>query len=606
MNLIFKRVEIHNFMSFGDEVFDIESYDGLNLIKGINKDIPSSRNGVGKSVILNSLIYGLYGQLPVPVKACNISNRYIKDKEVRIVVYLSVSDKEYKVVTGQNKRAQSYFQLFEVDKDGNEKDITRSTIAESREYFENEILCCDMSLFLRTVLLTSEQNYNFFKLKAGPKKEFIEKLFNIGVFGEMYDKIHRDVLNQEKDISSFQNRLVVLTNQDEEYKTKIVSWKDENANKIATYKENLKVAIGKYEEKKNSIVEKNETLIQKCKDALEKLNTAIQTNKDAILKYNSDIQHHQQNIRFSEQQISEKTRIIEKHSTIVGKLCDDCKVVYQDHYKIGGYRADIENCKKSIEEENKAISEINLKKSAFTSKNEELGQKSVKIKTRLDEEVEKYNSAQRELRTLENAVNNLNYQIENLEKAKNPYENLLESNRKKIENENLELDKIIETYRYIKYAEGIVSQENLRKFIIKDLLGLINNKIKFYLSKLGTRYDCIFDENLDYKFVTESGPCEYGNFSCGEQYRLSIAVNLAFRDFMAQRSNISSNILIIDEYLDSGLDTMAIQSIVDILKDYVRIYKQNIFIVSHRSEINNEEFNHIIMIEKEHGISHII
>ena len=83
--------------------------------------------------------------------------------------------------------------------------ITKSTIAETRDYFETQILHCDISLFLRTILLTSEQNYNFFNLKKQDKKEFIERLFDIGIFGEMYDKIHKDVLSSDKMIISHQN-----------------------------------------------------------------------------------------------------------------------------------------------------------------------------------------------------------------------------------------------------------------------------------------------------------------------------------------------------------------------------------------------------------------
>lgn len=57
-------------------------------------------------------------------------------------------------------------------------------------------------------------------------------------------------------------------------------------------------------------------------------------------------------------------------------------------------------------------------------------------------------------------------------------------------------------------AEQIVSQDSLKKFIIKDLICMINSKIKQYLMKMGAKYTCVFDENLDYTFITESGSCE--------------------------------------------------------------------------------------------------
>ena len=50
-----------------------------------------------------------------------------------------------------------------------------------------------------------------------------------------------------------------------------------------------------------------------------------------------------------------------------------------------------------------------------------------------------------------------------------------------------------------------MSQDTLRKFIIKDLIHLLNNKIKIYLSKLGANYTCIFDEDMNYTFITDGG-----------------------------------------------------------------------------------------------------
>lgn len=50
MRIEFKKIEIHNFMSFSDETFDFSENKGMNLICGKNNDIPghSSTNGCGK------------------------------------------------------------------------------------------------------------------------------------------------------------------------------------------------------------------------------------------------------------------------------------------------------------------------------------------------------------------------------------------------------------------------------------------------------------------------------------------------------------------------------------------------------------------------------
>lgn len=48
MRLIFKKLEIHSFMPFEDEVFEFDKMTGLTLVKGINHDIPDETNGAGK------------------------------------------------------------------------------------------------------------------------------------------------------------------------------------------------------------------------------------------------------------------------------------------------------------------------------------------------------------------------------------------------------------------------------------------------------------------------------------------------------------------------------------------------------------------------------
>ena len=114
MRIDIKRIEIHNFMSFGDEVFDFDKQHGMSLVTGKNFDIPNGKNGAGKSTLFATLLYGLYGQLSNKVKAENIANRYLGDKEVRVAVYLDLDGKTYKAASGLNKRAQGYFNLFRI------------------------------------------------------------------------------------------------------------------------------------------------------------------------------------------------------------------------------------------------------------------------------------------------------------------------------------------------------------------------------------------------------------------------------------------------------------------------------------------------------------
>lgn len=63
MRLIFKKLEIHSFMPFEDEVFEFDKMTGLTLVKGINHDIPDETNGAGKSCTFLALLYVLFGEV---------------------------------------------------------------------------------------------------------------------------------------------------------------------------------------------------------------------------------------------------------------------------------------------------------------------------------------------------------------------------------------------------------------------------------------------------------------------------------------------------------------------------------------------------------------
>ena len=201
-------------------------------------------------------------------------------------------------------------------------------------------------------------------------------------------------------------------------------------------------------------------------------------------------------------------------------------------------------------------------------------------------------------------VKSKNESIAQLNAESNPYFTLLEQCKSDIESESKKTAKVESSMKYLKFAESIVSQETIRKFIIRDLVVLLNNKVKTYLTKLGANFYVEFDENMDYEFMTPTGMCEWGNFSAGERARIMIATSFAFRDFMSIRNGLSSSILVLDEYFDSAIDALGIDSIMSILKEFSDTQNQDIFVVTHRQEVSPDSFDRTILVEKTNDIAH--
>lgn len=239
----------------------------------------------------------------------------------------------------------------------------------------------------------------------------------------------------------------------------------------------------------------------------------------------------------------------------------------------------ISKLEEDVKKQNDLLASLTEKREKAVESCDDLDKKLKLLQKKKDTVVEKidsltseYNKAHSNLLLLESKIENSTLELEKVESETNPYSALYDKTKIELDDENGKYTSLTTQYKYLKYAESIVSQDTLRKFIIKDLIHLLNNKIKIYLSKLGANYTCTFDEDMNYTFNTDGGTCEYDSFSSGERMRLNIAASFAFRDFMATRSNLMSNILILDEYIDSNIDQLAIEGILGILKDFILLY----------------------------------
>lgn len=600
MRLDFKKIEIHSFMSFEDEVFEFDAHKGVTLIRGLNKDIPEETNGAGKTTIFAALTYALFGQTHEDINNKNVVNRYAKDKDMRLVLEFDVDGKRYKIVRGLAKGKQSYLELYMFD-----EDITKSSIAETQDFIEKELIRCDMSIFLRTVMLTASQDYNFYKMKKADKKDFVEKLFDISVFGDIYQKIHRDILDLDKNIMSRQNRLIVLNRSEDDYKTRMAQHDSARKTKLKALLESVSAVQKQYDTLKAREVKANTEETAKLEDAVNKLQDAkskLQISVNDLSAKNSKIELALHKLAASKEN---RLSVISKYSELISKLCDDCRPVVSGYYKLDQYEKEVAD----IDEKSAALSETfarnESKRKDAKSKIDKLDTKLIEANGKIRALTEAFNKANRELILLESRISSMNSDIKKTESETNPFVDLYKTNRANIDAENDALAKIEAKYKYLKFAEGIVSQETLRKFIIADLIGLLNNKIKMYLTKMGSRYTVVFDSDMNYEFVTTGGECQFGNFSGGEKYRIMIATSFAFRDFMSIRNGLNTNILVCDEFFDSAISSACLRHITDILKGYVGDYKQNVYIITQRQELEPSMIDNLIQVVKQNDISRI-
>ena len=604
MRINFNRIEIHSFMSFEDEVFDFSSMTGMTLVQGKNNDVPNLKNGTGKSTLFMSLLYALFGQLQNKIRNENIVNRYAADKDTRVVLNLDVDGTSYRIVRGIQKGKTSYLNVYQL-LSSEEKDITQSTIAETQSYIEQHIIHCDITIFMRTILLSADQTYNFYTLKKSDKKEFVEKLFDISQFEDMYQAIHKDKLVIDKQLISSQNQLLVFNKNVEDYKNRLDSYDVENANNISEATSSLETLTKQLSHLKDNVVVANTEQVQKIDDAMAKLENSMAENNVKWRELVSQSTKLASAKAKLEAEIAAKNSIINKHSDIEQKLCNDCKKIFGDYYKLNSIRQLVDNYASKIKKIDLAIDKNKENEQSITSLISKIKQKMALAKEKKSGLMSEQLKYTQHVATVENNIMMCKNKIQQLQNTENPYRSMLEQAKKDVDSIQHQIESNTIKHQYLEFAENVVSQDTLRKFIIKDLIVLLNNRIKTYLTRLGAKYYVEFDADMDYDFIVPDGTCEFGNFSAGERMRLMIATSLAFRDFMSIRNGLNANILILDEYFDSAIDSVCIESMLKILEEYKNTMNQNIFVISHRLEVNLDQFDRTLVVEKTNNISKI-
>lgn len=609
MRLNFCKLQIHNFKSFLDETFDFSKNFGMTLVCGKNLDIPGQANSAGKSSIFDALLYALFGQLQTSVKNKNLKNRYSKEQTMSVVIDFNIDgEKFYSIERGLNKYGSSFLKLFCIDSETNSRnDITKSSVQETEEFIENELLHCDVSIFLRTILLSSDQNYNFFMLTKSGKREFVEKLFNIKVFGEMYSLIHRDILEFEKDFSSKQTKLIMLNKSRGDLEEKIAIHERSAKAEIEKIRKNIDLDNSKLKICLSKQIVVNSDEVRKIEDTIDKLNlkkTEIEkTIRDKTFKEKTLISEKakEEALKISDE------KNINSRKDILSKLCEKCLPIASKYYNIDKTKSHLNQTEHRIAEIESILKSNKEDMESCIEKKNKIEVAVKKLERKIYEMMHEYNEISMEIAKLKNFISINETSLKNKEKEENPFKSLYDSTCSEIDSINSEIAAMNIKYNYMKMAENIVSQDTLKKFIIKDLITLLNSKIKYYLMKLGAKYTCVFNEDMDYTFITpdNGGETEYATFSAGERMRLSIASSFAFRDFMSSRNGFMSNILILDEFIDSAIDTLAVNNVLKILQDFSRMNNQHVMIISHRKEIDNSIFDNVVMVEKQNNISKI-
>ena len=156
----------------------------LTLVLGENLDMggDGSRNGTGKTTIINALSYALYGNALSNIRKDNLVNK-TNGKNMLVSLDFHVGGKEYKIERGRKPNVLKFYVNSE------EQSSTDEAQGDSRETQEaiERIIGMSHDMF-KHILALNTYTEPFLSMKANDQRMMIEQLLGITVLSEAFKK----------------------------------------------------------------------------------------------------------------------------------------------------------------------------------------------------------------------------------------------------------------------------------------------------------------------------------------------------------------------------------------------------------------------------------
>ena len=142
----------------------------------------------------------------------------------------------------------------------------------------------------------------------------------------------------------------------------------------------------------------------------------------------------------------------------------------------------------------------------------------------------------------------------------------------------------------------------IKTVIIRQYLPIMNKLINKYLSSMDSYFNFTLDENFAESIKSRKRDTfSYDSFSEGEKMRIDLALLFTWRDVAKLKNSANTNLLVLDEVFDSSLDSSGTEEFMKLLStlgDSV-----NTFVISHKGDALNEQFENVVRFEKINNFS---
>lgn len=579
-----KDLTVKNFMSVGNATQAVDfGKEQLTLVLGENLDQGGddngSRNGTGKTTIVNALSYGLYGQALTNIKKDNLINK-INGKNMLVTVEFEKNGQLYRIERG---RKPNILKFYVDDQEQENQDVDDEGQGDSRETQKDidELIGMSHDMFKHIIALNTYTE-PFLSMKTNDQRAIIEQLLGITLLSEKAEMLKEQIRITKDEIMQESARIDAVKKSNDKIQESINS---------------LKIKQTAWQKQKNDDIKK----IQKAIKELSSVDIEKEIAQHDLVKVydeqSAKIKSLNKERATLETALMQADKTVKKYEKEISQLsekrCPACEQELHDHKHDEMVKA----AEKHLSESNIYLSSVASDLEKIVKELDEIGDINGRPDTFYDTLNEAYNHRSN--------LDSLAVQLKNKEEERDTYQEQITE----LENTALQVvawDSVNSLNLMKEHQEFLLklltSKDSfIRKKIIDQNLAYLNNRLTYYLDKVGLPHTVVFQNDLTVEITQLGQDLDFDNLSRGERNRLILGLSWAFRDvWESLYQNI--NLLFIDELIDSGMDAAGVENSLGVLKKMGRERNKNIYLISHRDELVGR-VNNVLKVVKENGFT---
>jgi len=577
-----KELTVKNFMSVGNQTQAVNfAQQNLTLVLGENLDQggddSGSRNGTGKTTIVNALTYALYGNALTNIKKDNLINK-INNKNMLVTLAFEKDGIDYRIERGRKPNILQFF-VNNQEQETAESDDAQGDVRETQRDLD-DILGMSHDMFKHIVALNTYTE-PFLSMRANDQRAIIEQLLGVTLLSEKAErlkelvKITKDEIFQENaDIEAAKRSNDKIQQSVDSLTTRQTAWNSqhdaelEKIGRAIIELENVDIEAELAKHSELKLFEEKSAKLKSLNKEKATLDSATAQAERSVKKYAGEL------------------------AKLQDKKCHACDQELHDH-KHEEMTAD---ATKHLTEAQKYFDKVTADLAKIMK---EIGHDNMPARPNTYyDTVEQALKHQNNLKTLET-------QLTVKAGESDPYQEQIDELRVTAM-QTISWDRVNELNRLKEHQEFLLklltSKDSfIRKKIIDQNLAYLNNRLTYYLDKMGLPHTVLFQNDLTVLITQLGQDLDFDNLSRGERNRLILSLSWAFRDVWESLYQ-QVNLLFVDELVDNGLDAAGVEGALAVLKKMARERKKNIFLISHKDELIGR-VNNVLKVIKENGFT---